>query len=379
MDDLDAGYNTPGQLINEILDAREWTQATLAIVLGINKATVNKILVGKQPIDAKMALTLGGLLDVSPERLMRIQQKYELGQARLIARPDPGLTTRAHLFGKLPISDMIKRGWINVDDMKDVPKVEAALARFFGVKSVDEIEILPHAAKKTKVAEEATPVQLAWIHRVKEIASGMLVDRYSQGAVRDAIPSLKALVSAPEEARKVPRILRECGIRYVLVESLPSAKIDGVCFWLDDRSPVVALSMRHDRIDNFWFVLRHEIEHVLRLHGRSEIMLDANLEGDRAGTGESVSEDERVANEAAAEFCIPKAKLEGFIARKDPFFTDRDILGFALTMHVHPGIVAGQLQRRTGRYDRFRSHLVKIRSFATQGAMVDGWGDVAPD
>jgi len=42
------------------------------------------------------------------------------------------------------------------------------------------------------------------------------------------------------------------------------------------------MSLRHDRIDNFWFVLRHEIEHVLRQHGRSAAMLDTELEGERA-------------------------------------------------------------------------------------------------
>ena len=143
--------------------------------------------------------------------------------------------------------------------------------------------------------------------------------------------SISTELSAPEEARKVPRILAECGIRYVIVESLTSAKIDGVCFWLNDHSPVIGMSLRHDRIDNFWFVLRHEIEHVLRQHGQIQaaIMLDAELEGEKAGTGSSISEEERVANEAAANFCVPQQSLKSFIARKSPFFNERDILGFA--------------------------------------------------
>jgi HTH-type transcriptional regulator/antitoxin HigA len=138
------------------------------------------------------------------------------------------------------------------------------------------------------------------------------------------------------------------------------------------------MSLRYNRIDNFWFVLRHEIEHVLRLHGQSAAMLDPELEGDRAGSGPTVPEEERIANEAAANFCVPKNAMEQFIARKSPFFAERDILGFAKTLNIHPGLVAGQLQRRTGKYDRFRSHLVKIRSIVAPGAMVDGWGDVAP-
>jgi HTH-type transcriptional regulator/antitoxin HigA len=175
----------------------------------------------------------------------------------------------------------------------------------------------------------------------------------------------------------VPRILAEAGIRFVIVQSLDSAKIDGVCFWLDDKSPVIGMTLRFDRIDNFWFVLRHEMQHVIERHGLTAPIIDAELEGNKAGTGDDVPEQERVANEAAAEFCVPDAQMKAFIVRKAPFYSERDLLGFARTVGVHPGLVAGQLQRRTGRYDRFRNHLVKVRSLVAPSAMVDGWGDVA--
>jgi len=256
--------------------------------------------------------------------------------------------------------------------------VETELMRFFGVNSLEDIEILPHAAKKTAVSSDPTPPQLAWLYRVKKIASEMLVMAYSPQVVISALSKLRLLTGSPEEVRKVPRILAECGIRYTLVETLSSAKIDGVCFWLDDRSPVIGMTLRHDRIDNYWFVLRHELEHVLQLHGRTIAMLDAELEGERAGTGPSVSEEERVANEAAADFCVPKKMMDAFIARKAPFFSERDLIGFARTIKVHPGIVAGQLHFRTGRFDRFRNHLAKVRTIVAPNAIKDGWGDVVP-
>jgi HTH-type transcriptional regulator/antitoxin HigA len=175
----------------------------------------------------------------------------------------------------------------------------------------------------------------------------------------------------------VPHILMECGVCYVIVESLKSTNVDGVCFWLNDRSPVIGMSLRLDRIDNFWFVLRHEIEHVLRQHGRAIALLDIELEESWARAGSNIPEEERVANEAAADFCVPQSSLEHFIARKYPSFTDRDIFGFAKTLSIHPGLVAGQLQHRTGRYDLFPNHLVRVRSAVRSGARVDGWGEVA--
>jgi HTH-type transcriptional regulator/antitoxin HigA len=54
------------------------------------------------------------------------------------------------------------------------------------------------------------------------------------------------------------------------------------------------------------------------------------------------------------------------------------MVGFARSIGVHPGLVAGQLQHLTGRYERFRQHLEKVRSHVLKAAYVDGWGDVAP-
>jgi HTH-type transcriptional regulator/antitoxin HigA len=371
-------FRTPGQLIQALLDSRGWTQRILAIVLRVDETVVSKIIAGRRTVDASMALLLFEVFNVPAERFLQLQQQYDLAKARIITQSDPARATRAVLFGDLPVTDMIKRGWLDAQDIRDVTAVEKSLVKFFGVGSLDEIEILPHAAKKTHVNTPATPAQIAWLYRVREIANEMIVPRYSRALGEDAVRRLRPLLSSPEEARKVPRVLAESGIRFALVESLPSAKIDGVCFWLSDTSPVIALSMRYDRIDNFWFVLRHELEHVLREHGGAMTMLDTELEGERAGYGMDIPGEERVANVAAADFCVPSAKLKRFIARKAPFFAERDILGFANTLGVHPGLVAGQLQHLIGRFDRFRTHLVKIRSAVAPSAFVDGWGDIAP-
>ena len=371
-------YKTPGQLIAALLEQQGWTKRVLSVVLGIGETVVNKLVSDTRSVDASMAIMLSEVFGVPAENFLDLQKSFDLAKARITSRPDPERAVRAKLYGDLPISAMIKRGWIEAKSVRDVKRVESELVRFFGVEDSHQIEVLPHAAKKTVVSVEPTPAQLAWLYRVKTIASEMLVPRFSQQAAERAVWKLSALLSAPEETRKIPRILAECGIRFLIVESLPAAKIDGVCFWLNDASPVIALSIRFDRIDNLWFVLRHEIEHVLRGHGRDAVMLDAELEGERAGTGIAIPDEERIANRAAAEFCVPQRKLEGFIARKSPIFAERDLIGFANTLGVHPGLVAGQLQHLTGRYDLHRQHLAKIRSAILPSAIVDGWGDVYP-
>lgn len=347
--------------------------------MGVAESVLSKVVAGKRAIDAELALQFATVFDVPAEHFLELQQRNDLATARRVTRPNPALSTRAQLYGSLPIAEMIKRGWLDATDVRDVPAVEASLAKFFEVDSVAEIPVLlPHAAKKTNVAGDVTPPQHAWLYRVKHIASEMLVPRYAPATLRAAVEKMRELRVAAEATQKVPRLLSESGVRFLIVETLSGAKIDGVTFWLNDFAPVIALSCRFDRVDNFWFVLRHEIEHVLRRHGKGAAILDSELEGERAGAGATVAEEEREANTAAAEFCVSQRSLDQFIARKAPFFAERDLLGFSRTLGVHPGLVAGQIQRRTGKYDRFRSHLVKVRSCVAPSAIVDGWGDVAP-
>ncbi len=376
--DIDAPPSSPGQFIEQLLSQRGWTQRVLAAVMGVEETGISKMITNKKPISAELALGLESAFSIPAERFLGLQKDFELANARRAAKPDPAAQQRAQLIGALPIPEMIRRGWLDVPDVRDSARLEAELVKFFSASSLADIEVLPHAAKKTDVSEDATPPQLAWLHRAKQIASEMLAAQFSDFSARRAAQLLRELTLSPESARKVPRLLSEAGIRFVIIESLPGAKIDGVCFWLDDARPVIAMSMRHDRIDNFWFVLRHELEHVIQGHGKKLIVIDAELEGERAGTGVDVAADERIANAAAAEFCVPRKTMDAFVARKAPFFAERDILGVAATLRVHPGLVAGQLQHRTGRYDRFRNHLVKMRSIVAPNAVVDGWGDVVP-
>lgn len=366
-------YRTPGKLIAALLAERGWTQRVLGIVLGLADPVVAKMVNDKRTIDAEMALKLSEVFGVAPEEFLYRQKDYELAVARFKVPADPGRATRATLFGDLPVADMIKRGWID-GAMTDPRGVEAELMRFFGVSSVDEIPVLPHAAKKTEVASPASPAQIAWLYRVKQIAGDMLTARYSPHSARMAVQKLSGLRGGVDEIRHVPKVLTECGIRFVIVETIGSAKIDGVCFWLNDFSPVIGMSLRFDRIDNFWFVLRHEMEHVIQRHGSGAAMIDSDLDSPMP----NVAEEETTANTAAADFCVPHSQLKQFIERKSPFFADRDVVGFARTLKVHPGLVAGQVRRQTGKYNILASHLVKVRSVVAPNAMVDGWGDVAP-
>ena len=368
-----AAVRHPGEHLKTILAKRGLLQSDLAFILGQSIKGVNLIVAEKRGISPEMSIALGQALNLDHRYFADLQTEYDLAHAD---EPDPAVSLRAEMLHKYPIREMIKRGWL---DDADADHLQKQLAKFLEIKNVDEIPYLAHAAKKSSYEErEIPPAQLAWLFRVRQIAKSMAVPKYSSRALTDALGRLKEMILSPEETRHIPRLMAECGVRFVLVEVLPQAKIDGVCFWLDANSPVIGMSARFDRIDNFWFVLRHEIEHVLCKDGMEVEIVDAELEGQRAGTDDSLPPHERVANAAAAKFGVDTIKLESFIRRKNPFFYEKDVVAFAKLNGTHPGIVVGQLQRRLNRYDYLKKYQVKVRQFVLPGAIVDGWGQSVP-
>ena len=351
------------------MEERGWSQSDLAYALGSTTAAINQILSDKRGISHNMARALGVALGQPPEMFARIQAEWDVRNAEA---PDDGVAARARILTQYPLREMIKRGWIDPEHGQG--SLEEQICKFFEVKNLDEVPHLAHSAKKTNY-EEIPPSQLAWLFRVREIASEMQVGPYDPSRLRDAISTLADLRTDPTNVYRVPKLLNEVGVRFVVVETLPGSKIDGVCFWLAPNAPVIGMSLRFDRIDNFWFVLRHECAHVLHGHGKDAAILDEDV---AAPDGQLISEEERIANNEAADFCVPSRDMTSFYLRKKPLFSERDVLAFATRVKVHPGLVVGQLQRLLDRYDLLRKHLVKVRSHLANAMMMDGWGDVIP-
>jgi HTH-type transcriptional regulator / antitoxin HigA len=359
---------TPGEFLRDELEARGWTQAELGEIMGRPTRLINEIIAGKRAITPDTAMQLGEALGTSPDLWMNLESQYQLSK---VHRPDNAVARRAALYARVPVKEMtVKRGWVVPSESIDV--LEQNFASYFGVRSLDKPPSFAHAARRSHPEAEVSYIQLAWLFRCKALAASQVLSKYDSKKLRDALPKLRALMSAPEETRHVPRILAECGVRFVVVEALKGSKIDGASFWLDPDKPVIAMSLRLDRIDNFWFVLRHEIEHVLQRHGQDfGFILDqdvsAELEPDRV-------EEERIANAEASNFCVEKWELENFIARVQPLLSEERILLFAQRLQTHPGIIIGQLQNALGRHDLLRRHLVKIAHIVSKAAPSDGWG-----
>lgn len=366
----------PGSYISEELDARGWAQADLAYILGKDTTQLNKLIKGNTDITPDTAIALGDAFDMPAEFFMKLQNEYDLRKAKQV---DPGVGKRARLSAFFPIRKMIERGWI---EDTDPALLDVQIMRFFNKDTLEQIpfinegvSVIPHAARKSSY-ENTTPIQYAWLHRVRKIAENMKeCPPYSENKLRENLKTIRAHMLDEDDFKHIPAILQKCGVRFVLVESLPGSKIDGVCTWLVDQ-PVIGMTLRLNRADNFCFVLRHEIEHVLRGDGKEETF--APVDEDTLQDKDDLPECEEIANREATNFCVPGELLDSFIARKSPFISERDVLSFAARVEINPAVVVGQIQKKTEKWGWLRKYQKNIHEKLMDWEYKDGWGYKPP-
>tara|TARA_R110000824_G_scaffold118960_14_gene271985 strand:+ start:100320 stop:101465 length:1146 start_codon:yes stop_codon:yes gene_type:complete len=367
----------PGTFIAEELDARGWAQADLAYILGIAQSQLNKLLTGKTAITPDTAIALADAFDMPAEFFANLQKMYDLHRAK---KADPGVRTRASWLSVFPVREMIKRGWI---EDAEPALLDLQMLRFFGKNQIEDIPfvsdapVFAHAAKKSGGYDATTPLQYVWLHRVRKIAESIECPLYSEQMLRNSLSAIRAHMLDKDDFIHIPSILQKCGVRFVLVESLPGSKIDGVCVWIDGQ-PVIGMTLRLDRPDNFCFVLRHEIEHVLQQDGKDATFAPVDeFDGDYSND-DDLPECEKRANTAASDFCVPRSLVESFILRKSPFISERDVLSFAARVEIHPSVVIGQIQHKTKKYAWLRKYQTGIREYLLDWEFKDGWGFQAP-
>lgn len=364
----------PGVYIREELEARGWAQRDLAFILGYSEQTVNKVISGKSGISAEMAKALGDAFGTSASLWAGLQKEWELREAR---DPDPAVKARADMQSRFPIREMISRGWLAEAEQS---VLELQFSRFFENDTGQDCSKVTFAAAARKTNSSHSPEELAWLYRVRQLARQMSVASYSEEKLKTALSRLRSYMIDPEDIRFIPGLLADCGVRFVIVEKLANCKIDGVCTWLGDE-PAIGITTRHNRLDNFWFVLRHEIEHVLAGDGKDgNEIIDVNLDDPSAiyEMSDEVKVREDAADSAAKNFPFPSEKILSFYRRKSPYISEKDVVGFAGLNEVHPAIVVGQLQYIKQDFAWLRKWLVSVRQHLLPVSVVDGFGQIAP-
>ena len=349
----------PGAIIREEIAARGWMQEDLARIMGRPVQAISEILSAKKQITPETALGLAAAFGTSAEMWLNMEMKYRLrlAQERGV---DEAVERRSRIYALVPIKELVSRGWI--EEGESVDELEDRVKDFLGIASLEELPRLKLAARRTATREPDPRAVRAWTRRVEQLAPVQRVAAYDCNRLEESVRELLRLTAHEDGPARVANVLGSLGVHFILVPHLPKTYFDGAVIPGQDN-PVLALTLRHDRLDSFWFTLLHQIAHLVLGHegGRLE-----DLDGDAGSDAEEME-----ADALAAGWLVSKESLDEFVQRVKPYFSRQAISGYARSIGRHPSIVLGRLQHG-GHVSQahLRSSIPRIRR------LLDPWVDV---
>lgn len=347
-DPLPIDQTPVGELLGLELEARGWSQAEFATIIGRPTQFVSEIVTGKKEITRESAAQIGAALWQSPEYWLNLQDQYLLAEQERNATTQAKLDDvrrRARLNLLAPIQLLQKRQLL---EGANLDELEAEVMDLFELKSLADEPLFEIAAKRANHGEEITLLQRAWVFCVRREARKLPpVAKYSSARLADLAASLPRVIKSPDDFATLPELFADAGVRLVYVEALPGAKIDG-CAMFVGKYPVIGLSGRGKRLDKVLFALLHEGAHILRGHVDAHRVIVEDLEDKH----EQESTKEEEANAYGRRWIFP----DGY-----PFIPPR-ISGpwvdeKALELGIARIVLIGQLQK-VGRLD-WRTTLAK--------------------
>jgi len=302
-----------------------------------SRAKVSEILSGKRPLTMQMARALHSNLGIPADALLQ----------------QPGGELRSALEGiewkRFPLAEMAKLGWIKKQPnlLAHAEEIMRALIERAGGTDALPVALYrknDHARSNAK----ADPYALkAWCWEVLARANATrLPVAYRPGTVDLKFISKVAKLSWSAEGPKLAReFLAKHGIHLVCLEHLSRTHLDGAALQLADGTPVIGLTLRYDRLDNFWFCLLHELAHIGRhMDGKPDeaFVDDLSLRGVE-GVKWDPKEDE--ADEWAENALIPADVWQTSQVRENASPTT--VMQLAQRLEIHPSIVAGRVRHET--------------------------------
>jgi HTH-type transcriptional regulator/antitoxin HigA len=185
---------------------------------------------------------------------------------------------------------------------------------------------------------------LAWQCRIMgEAKKQRPENKYRQSRITpEWLTELVHLSCDEDGPKKAMGYLQHSGIRVVIEPHLPQTHLDGAALLLSDGSPVIGLTLRYDRLDNFWFVLIHELVHVMKhLHRDHFESIFDDLDAE-------ANDIEKEADELAGEILVPQDRWETALARY--VRSEDSIRDLANELNVSPTVVAGKIRREADNY-----------------------------
>lgn len=329
----------PGVLLDDELKSREMNQKDFAIEIGMQRTMLNEILKGKRPVTADVALLLENALKIPADYWLKFQSQYELDKARIKEKNVQKLFNMELwriIKEYVPINYFKKLHYL-VDDLNDnIAKIKEIyninnVEDLIGLSANQKFEMF-RKSEKLKINEKNV---LAWNMVAKYEAKNQKVENFNPSNKENLISELQQIFYLNKDSvEKVKNTLNKYGIKLVLIPKLEQTPVDGFTFW-SGENPAIALTLRHNRVDNFAFTIIHELGHIFLhlVNDKTRQFFDINIKK------HNMEFTEKEADKFAQKNLIPDYIWNEI---NEYSLSDEVILQLAIKNKIHPAIILGR-------------------------------------
>ena len=300
----------------------------------------------------KVSEVLNGSRKLSLNMIRRLSAGLGISAETLIRDPAQQIASENEVdWQAFPLAAMRKRGYFegftgSAQELREyaaewVGRLLSSVPGGFGLKPA----MLRTTAHLRSNEKEMDGMALwAWQVRVLQRAQEQqLPANYEQGTVnREWMRRLAQLSWSEHGPRLAIEYLNRHGIHLIVEPHLPKTYLDGAVCVSAKGNPVIALTLRHDRVDNFWFTLMHELAHIALHVDGTEMWFIDDLDA------EGADETEQQADALAQEALVPTESLSRMGAHDAS-----SVVELARQLNISPCIVAGRLRYDTGEHRMF--------------------------
>jgi HTH-type transcriptional regulator/antitoxin HigA len=333
---------TPIEAISFVMDQRGMKQADLVPYIG-SRSKVSEILRGKRTLSLSMIRSLHAHLSIPAEILIMDGMDFPLDGEDV-------------KWDSFPVTEIVNRGWVaGLDPKTQSEEIMRELASQGCADSYFTDQNRACLRQGVRRNEKDDPYSIdAWILGVlaqaEKIESGV---KFNQNILDEnfilKVVYLSGLKNGPLRARE---FLQNKGIKLAVVPHFKRTYLDGAALLNKKGEPIIALSLRYDRLDNFWFTLAHELAHLVLGHVYSA---EGQCIIDDLDLIEPQNEIENEADALAKKSLIPGQLWKSHPARKTGKL--KDIVDFASKADIHKSIVAGRIRYERNNYRLLWPHV----------------------
>lgn len=332
----------PGVLIKDELDMiPDLNQRILAKELGVQPSFLNEIIKGKRPVTADIAILLEKILGISADYWMKFQSQYEIDKAR-VKQKNIKKVRNIELWSIIkeyvPVRYFKKHNYLTDNIESDIKTIK-------NIYEVETIDDLVSSFSKDKFAYYRKSEKLkiddknmfAWSSLAQYEAKHQKINTFNFDNLNQLCLNLNNIFYENNNTvKRVKTTLNQFGIKMLLIDKLEKTPIDGFSFW-SVRNPAIALTLRHNRIDNFAFTIMHEIGHI-DLHLRN----DKDRKFMDLTRKKGLSKCEKEADNYAQEKLIAKTIWQDVLENHLPL-NDEKIKDLGDEYRINPAILLGRV------------------------------------